>query len=395
MFSALKNNKIIKKIPYGLIILLFIFSTLPTAFFSSTVFAQESPPVCDIPFYSANDVLFFNPCEETCSVGKVSVTTTTDIAETEDIKTIYTYLTATPLSTNGNKPLTPTQAAGVMGNLYAESTFRPDAIEDTSRAEKGHGLAQWTFGRWNNLSNFASEQGKPWQDLTLQLDFLKSELEGSEQKVLNDSEFATTADPAAAAVRWRVVFERADPDLAHDDKRQGAAVSIYNMFGGASAECKDTSSAVAGDFVKTAINYALESPASDGMTSKSQARGTYQTAKEEFNLLVDWTDCGGFIATALIASGVDKNYPKVSVSAQLGYVRTHLDKYTVTNKPALSDLLPGDILYVDGHTTLYTGESQYPMVDASLGQRVPSVRTSASLQWMLSQSDLVSARLIK
>ena len=61
----------------------------------------------------------------------------------------------------------------------------------------------------------------------------------------------------------------------------------------------------------------------------------------------------------------------------------------------MSDLQPGDILYVSGHTTLYTGDAQYPMVDASLGQRVPSVRPLSALQWMLSQSDITSARIVK
>ena len=167
------------------------------------------------------------------------------------------------------------------------------------------------------------------------------------------------------------------------------------MFGGTSASCQSGNFAVAGDLVKTAINLALTSPASNGMTQQSQARESYQQAKPQYNPKVDWTDCGGFIATAMYASGVDKNYPNVNVSTQLNYVKSHPEKYSINTHPTMSDLQPGDILYVDGHTTLYTGENPYPMVDASLGDRVPSVRPPAALQWMLSQSSITSARLVK
>lgn len=388
------NRMLHKRFFYGMVVLLFVFLTIPSTVYSSKVSAVGSAS-CDEAFYSGNDILFYDPCAASCSTGQVSVGTTLKIEETDTIKTIYTYLTSTPLSTNSNKPLTPAQAAGVMGNFYAESSFNPSAIEDTSRAQKGHGLAQWTFGRWTNLSNFATQQGKPWDDVNVQLDFLKTELEGSEKAVFSDSEFATTDDPSSAAMRWRVVFERADPTVAHDDKRQGAAVAIYNMFGGSSSVCQSSTAVIQGDFVETAINFALTSPATDGLVSKTQARDTYQTAKEEFNPSVDWTDCGGYIATALYASGVDKNYPNVSVAAQLAYVKGSTEKYSINQQPVMSDLQPGDILYVSGHTTLYTGDAQYPMVDASLGQRVPSVRPLSALQWMLSQSDITSARIVK
>lgn len=383
-----------KRFFYGIIIFLFAFSTIPSVVYSTKVSAVDNTS-CNKDFYSANDILFYDPCDTSCSTGQVSVNTTIEITQTDTIKTIYAYLTSTPLSTNGNKPLTPAQAAGVMGNFYAESSFNPSAIEATSRAEKGHGLAQWTFGRWTNLSNFAAQQAKPWDDVNVQLGFLKTELESSEKAVFSDSEFTTTTDPSSAAMRWRIVFERADPTVAHDDKRQGAAVAIYNIFGGSSSVCASSAGVVQGDFIKTAINFALTSPATDGTVSKTQARDTYQTAKDQYNPSVDWTDCGGYIATALFASGADKNYPNVSVAAQLAYVQSHPDKYSMNQHPILSDLQPGDILYVSGHTTLYTGDATYPMVDASLGQRVPSVRPLAALQWMLSQSDITSARLVK
>ncbi len=361
---------------------------------------SASPTRCDRKFYSNNDILYYNPCDSSnsCTTGQVSVSSNATISNVDAVKTVYTYLTTTALSSNGNKPLTPAQAAGAIGNMYEESGgLNPASLE--SGVGPGHGIAQWSFSRWTNLSNFAAQQNKPWNDLNLQLNFLKGELEGPEQAILQDSEFTSTTDPSVAAVRWRIVFERADPAKAHDATRIGNAIAVYSMFGGTAASCQPAGAAVAGDFVKTAINFALIKPATNGMTSQSDARDTYQQAKPQFNPSVDWTDCGGFIATSLYASGVDMNYPKVGVSAQEAYVKAHPEKYIVNLHPTLSDLQPGDILYVSnstiGHTTLYTGASSYPMVDASLGDRVPSVRPMAALQWMLSQQDVMSARLIK
>jgi len=375
------------------IITLFIAAVLITSFGIS----NRQAFALDTQFYSSNDIFLFDPDAKPCSTGQViSETTATTISKSVATDSIYYYLTTTPLSSNNNKPLTGVQAAGVMGNMYAESSFNPSAVESTVRVDKGHGLVQWTFGRWTNLEAFASQKGTPWDNLTTQLDYLKSELEGSEKAVIVDAEFSSANAPSVAAMRFRVVFERADPMLAHDDKREGAAISIFNQYGGGSstASCTSSNGIVAGNLVETAISFALTSPATDGMVSKAQARDTYQTAKQQYNPGVDWTDCGGFIATSMIASGVDPNYPKVSVTAQVAYVRSHTEKYLVNDHPTLAGLQPGDILYTDGHTTMYTGKDKYPSVDASLDQRVPSVRDASSATWMINNG-AVSARIIK
>jgi hypothetical protein len=354
---------------------------------------------CPDPSYSTNDIIWFNPCGSTCDISSVEVQPDdSGLGDMETIKKIYADLTTSPIKANNNKPLNAAQAAGVMGNFKVESGFDPSAIEVTPRADKGHGLAQWTFGRWTNLSNFASDQKKPWDDLQVQLDFLNTELDGPEKAVLKDSEFASSTDPAVTAMRWRIVFERADPNLAHDDKRTAAAAAIYKLFGGVAAACEAGSSVVAGNLVQTAINLALQKPATTGMNQKSDARNTYQEIKEKINPAPAWSDCGGFVATVMISSGIDKNYPKSGVAPnQMPYVKDHPDKYLVIQNPTLEELVPGDILFMDNrttaHTAIYTGEEKYPMIDASVTQRVPSVRTMESLKWMLDQSDSMLARV--
>lgn len=85
------------------------------------------------------------------------------------------------------KGLTPVQAAGVMGNLQAESGFNPKRVQGTKTPDgdkdnitvdgkTGYGLAQWTDrSRQQNLDNFAKGKGTITGDLATQLDFLYAE----------------------------------------------------------------------------------------------------------------------------------------------------------------------------------------------------------------------------
>ena len=392
------KKRILKIGLLGLTTLVIVLST-----FTLIVTAQgTSESRCDKVFYSLNNILYYDPCaaENVCTSGEVNVSTDVTVDQTENVKAIWAYLTTTALSTNEGKPLTPVQAAGIMGNMEAESSFNPSAIEGgVAREDKGHGLAQWTFGRWDGatgLSNFAAAQNKPWDDLLVQLEYLKWELENTESAVLQDPQFKSATDPAIAAVQWRIVFERADPDLAHDDRRTGVAVAVYNSFGGNAASCETISGAVAGDLTKTAIAFALPAPATKGMTKESDARDNYQVAFKKYaQNSPDWSDGGRFVAISMFASTVDISYPEVNIATQLQYVQGHPEKYTLFTKPALTDLRPGDILFTTGHTAIYTGESQYPMVDATLQEYVPSARGSAELQVLLADSSLVAARVIK
>lgn len=353
--------------------------------------------------YSTSDIPpFFDPDAAACATNQAPGQAL-QIQKTPTTDRIYEYLSKTKLSTNNNKALSPAQAAGVMGNMYAESGFNPSAIEATERVQKGHGLVQWTFGRWTNLESFAAQEGKPWDDLEVQLKFLKKELEGSERALFEDSQFTGAKEPAIAAMRFRVIFERADPAVAHDDRREGAAIWAFNTYAGGSvsSDCVSGNGIIAGNLVETAVNFALPTPADEGVNTKEQARKEYQEAKDKYNPSVHWTDCGGFIATVMYATGVDTNFPSVGTVTQANYIRSNPDKYLVVENPSLSDLQPGDLLYTTGHVTMYTGKDTYPSVDASFynpetkqGGRVPSVRDSGSAEWMIGEGAFV-ARVIK
>lgn len=74
-----------------------------------------------------------------------------------------------------------TAAAGIVGNLQAESNLVPSAIHaQTSRTdtEKSEGIAQWNpaVGRLQTLREWSSSQGKDYQDFFVQCAYVLHEL---------------------------------------------------------------------------------------------------------------------------------------------------------------------------------------------------------------------------
>ena len=145
-------------------------------------------------------------------------------------------------------------AAGVMGNLYAESALRPNnlqnsfekklgmtddeyiaAVDDGTYTEfatdgAGVGLAQWTYStRKDALLAFAHEQGKSVGDLTLQLDFLWKEMCENYTGLLKTLQNATTVEEASTAVLTQ--YERpADQGEAVQAKRASYGQGYFNKY---------------------------------------------------------------------------------------------------------------------------------------------------------------------
>lgn len=136
---------------------------------------------------------------------------------------IWNYLRVEGLSACG--------AAGLMGNLYAESGLVPANLQntyekklgytdaaytaavdngkyknfDTDRA--GYGLCQWTYPtRKKNLRLFAKNAGKSIGDLNIQLEFLMKELAGNFSTVLAVLKKADSVQEASDMVLLQ--FER-------------------------------------------------------------------------------------------------------------------------------------------------------------------------------------------
>lgn len=191
-------------------------------------------------FVESNIEFFADNLNIDCKSGSAAKAKSSDNAET-----VFRFLVANNFASNDNKPYSAVQAAGFLGNFKTESGFDPAIIQrdrngqpqayDATRAmDSGvtgyaFGLAQWDGGRRVALLKFAQEQGADWRDLVTQLDYLKKELDGAEGEGLaKDTEFSTTTDPKVAAVRVRVVFERAG--VPSDETRQSAAQGYYDKF---------------------------------------------------------------------------------------------------------------------------------------------------------------------
>jgi len=64
--------------------------------------------------------------------------------------------------------LEPHMAAGILGNLMAESRFNSNTSVNDLGLTSG-GLAQWRGSRLTELKNFAKSKGKPWTDIDVQI----------------------------------------------------------------------------------------------------------------------------------------------------------------------------------------------------------------------------------
>lgn len=168
-----------------------------------------------------------------------------------------------------------------------------------------------------------------------------------------------------------------------------AIVPASGTSGDTGSTCDSTganvgNAAVQGDIVKTALNYAWPNHGKHPGVDKSAAKPSYQTDMPKYDGATDfnpYSDCGVFVATVMIASGVDKNYTKRGTGNQEQYVRSHPELYTKINATSTSGLQPGDIFIVNGggqgHTYIYTGNYKgddgktYNAAAASLNQHVP------------------------
>lgn len=183
----------------------------------------------------------------TMALGGTAETPVTEVASDAE-KHIWDFLVGKIGNANG--------AAGLMGNLYAESGlksnnlqnsfnkklsimdeeytmlvdrgFYPDFVMDKA----GYGLAQWTFwSRKQALLDFARAKAKSIGDLQMQLDFLWKELNDSYQAVLVVLKDATSVREASDAVLlW---YERpADQSEAVQVKRAGYGEGYYKKYAG-------------------------------------------------------------------------------------------------------------------------------------------------------------------
>ena len=151
-------------------------------------------------------------------------------------------------------------AAGLMGNLDAESGLRSNNLQDTYSKEfnltdaqytaavdngtyanfvydeAGYGLAQWTYwSRKQNLLNYAKSKNKSIGDLEMQLGFLCKELrESYTNSVYSVLKTASSVQEASDAVLMK--FERPLNAASYKSKRASMGQVYYNRYAGSAAK---------------------------------------------------------------------------------------------------------------------------------------------------------------
>lgn len=116
------------------------------------------------------------------------------------------------------------QTAGIIGNLYQESGLNPARIESNG---EGIGLVQWSFGRKQNLINYASSKGVDWSDLETQLEFLVSELDSKQFYNPYKDTFENPYSVSEATEAFCFGFERPNKAKANLDFRVEKAWEAY------------------------------------------------------------------------------------------------------------------------------------------------------------------------
>lgn len=180
----------------------------------TSLVSADSQSCDDNTYYQDNDIFYY--CENFVACGTASIE---GLPVTSDnTETILRYFTG--------KGFTLAAAAGIVGNLNAESSLNPAKIQGgkiapdnyTPVSGVGFGLAQWTSGnRQKNLEDMANSENKPITDLGMQLDFLWKELNDSYPQVIK-SLASVTNDPVVAAIR----FHGMTPKISGDSRIQAA-----------------------------------------------------------------------------------------------------------------------------------------------------------------------------
>lgn len=188
-----------------LIAALLTISSAAPAIYAAPSEAELKAIYSDYPYFDPDYV------DTSCSSSIGS-----SVNSSDNERPIYSYLIA--------KGLTPPQAAGIMGNMEAESHFEPRLVEygypnsrgEISRAGKpssldekvppnakpngqpGYGLVQYTNPSFKDgLRSLAASSSRGESDLTLQLDYLWQLLNGDFKGVLRDIQAATTVEGSA------------------------------------------------------------------------------------------------------------------------------------------------------------------------------------------------------
>ena len=281
-----------------------------------------------------------------------------------------------------SKGLNDYAAAGVMGNLYAESGLRPDNLQNSNEKKlglsdaqytaavdsgsytnfvhdsAGYGLAQWTYySRKENLLNRAKAAGKSIADLTVQLNYLWEEI--TENATIT-KELKAADSVRAASNTILLKYERpADQSEAVRARRTGYGQVYYDKY----AAGKGSTESEGGNMstkAQAAVNFAIA-------VAKDNSHGYDQIDR--------WGnpnyDCSGLVITAYEKAGVPVKTNGATYTGNMRkvFLQTGFtDVISKVNAAKGTGLEVGDVLLHQGkHTALYIGGGQ--IVHASINEK--------------------------
>ena len=128
-----------------------------------------------------------------------------------------------------SKGMTAEAAAGIVGNLIAESTLRTGAME-AGHTREGRGIAQWGVNaRWKTYQNWLKKNGrKDIYDLANQLDFIWWEMHNGQ--LADPNKFKTLTNISRAAYLFMDQYER--PGVLRWKERNTWAYKAYKQYTG-------------------------------------------------------------------------------------------------------------------------------------------------------------------
>ena len=145
----------------------------------------------------------------------VATSTIPDSRTTEEI--VWDYLIGSGYSQ--------IQTAAIIGNLYQESGLNSSRVE--MKTKEGIGLAQWSFGRKQQLKDYCAGKGVEWTDLTSQLEFLVKELNSNQFHKSHKAKFDNPYSIDDATEAFCLGFERPKKSKANMPNRQQKAWDAY------------------------------------------------------------------------------------------------------------------------------------------------------------------------
>lgn len=393
-----------------LLIYISVVVLILSSFIIVTPTTSAQAQVCDREFYATNDIMFYDPCDTTCTNTSASATIggpqlpqdTSDYLDGRGIQELikankarYEYaskqtgvrweaiaaLHYREAGMNSGSSIFNGAPLGSGTNVDGQEVVS-DPNEDAARAAQHFiNMAKGVYGIDPSAGSLTNED---WANAFLA--YNRGYLYKQNGKTFDQSPYVMNGyDIRHMNMSW--VGPPADPAVSGVDGNKAGALTVMQYLGGISGSLVCAGSgAVLGDIVKTALAYTVDYNVPDGTVSASEANPAWLQAIADYNHPATYpqiTDCGRFVSTVMRASGADPDYPLVSTDVQTNYMRNS-SKWQSMGKIRMDEMQPGDVIMIKGHTMLYTGPNgDYVAADASFYQRIPSVRKAGSVQWMI------------